>query len=310
MREVDLSKYNVRTDLVIDLVENQNIDKISYYNGIKISNLDLNKKDAKKLGKKPGFYTTIYFNDITDSTNYESVLTVLIKQLKKVFKESKIEKEASCMIIGLGNENSTADELGVKTAKKVVVTKHINDLVGNLEKGFRISTCFTPGVMGDTGIETSDVIESIIKVVKPDFIIVIDALASSNINNLLKTIQITNTGINPGSGVGNKRKELSMKVYNIPVIVIGVPTVVEASTIVSETLLSLQKYFKTNIKDKDFINVINELSEIDKKALIEEIIGYNLIVTPKDIDFIIAKLSNLIAEAINKTIHNISTKNT
>ena len=109
-----------------------------------------------------------------------------------------------------GNEKSTADELGVTTAKKVIVTKHIYDLTGTLEEGYRVTACLIPGVMGTTGIETSDVISSVIEKVKPDFIIAIDALASDSIDRLLKTIQITNTGINPGSGVGNNRKEISL----------------------------------------------------------------------------------------------------
>ena len=303
MRNVDLSKYNVRTDLVIDLVDKQKLDKIYYYKKIKVSNLKLKKNN--KLKKEPGLYTTIYFNDITDSDNYENVLYILTKELKKILKKLNIKKTDSCMIIGLGNEKSTADELGVSVAKKIVVTKHINDLIGNLESGYRITSCFIPGVMANTGIETSDIVSSVIKKIKPDFIIVIDALASSDMNNLLKTIQITDTGIKPGSGIGNKRKEISKKIYNVPVIAIGVPTVVEASTIVTDTITSLKKFFK-----QDLFGVFENLEEKEVKSLVDEVIKSNLIVTPKDIDFIVLKLTNLISSAINNSIHNISTKNT
>ena len=181
----------------------------------------------------------------------------MVEELTKIINESGIKEKDSCMIIGLGNEKSTADELGVTTAKKVTVTKHIYDLTGTLEEGYRISTCLIPGVMGTTGIETSDIISSVVKEVSPDFLIIIDALASDSIDRLLKTIQITNTGINPGSGIGNNRKEISSDIFNIPVIAIGVPTVVDATTIVNDTLNFMKKHFSYNIKNKD--NLVNKL---------------------------------------------------
>ncbi len=342
MREIDLSKYQIRTDLVVDLIEeNSSLEQKYNYKNVSVSNISLDKDSSLKLGKKPGDYTTIYFDDITDTTNYKNVLKILIDELKKMLKNSKITDDASCMIIGLGNEKSTADELGVSAAKNVTVTNHIYNLTGSLEKGYRITTCLIPGVMGTTGIETSDIISAVVKKVEPDFVLVIDALASDSIDRLLKTIQITNTGINPGSGIGNNRKEISSDVFNIPVIAIGVPTVVDATTIVSDTLNYMKKHFSYNIKNKDsvtdklipssrinylknnnytlskeetsyFLGALGNLSNEEKKLLINDVltpIGYNLVVTPKEIDFIVFKLTNLIGEAINKSIHNISTKN-
>ena len=341
MKEVDLSKYNSRTDLVVDLIEeNPKFEKKKVVDGITVSNIKLDDESSKILNKAKGDYTTIYFEDITDTTNYEKVLKVMTNELSKILKDSKIKDEYSCMIIGLGNEKSTADALGVTSAKKVTVTKHVYDLTGSLEKGYRITTCLIPGVMGTTGIETSDIISSVVDKTKPDFIIVIDALASDSIDRLLKTIQITNTGINPGSGIGNNRKEISSRIYDIPVIAIGVPTVVEASTIVNDTLNYMKKHFSYNIKNKDklsdkliptssinylknnpytlsneessvFLGMLGNLSDFEKKMLIRNVltpIGYNLIVTPKEIDYIVLKLTDLISEAINKSIHNISTK--
>ena len=342
MREIDLSKYQIRTDLVVDLIEeNSSLEQKYNYKNVSVSNISLDKDSSLKLGKKPGDYTTIYFDDITDTTNYKNVLKILIDELKKMLKNSKITDDASCMIIGLGNEKSTADELGVSAAKNVTVTNHIYNLTGSLEKGYRITTCLIPGVKGTTGIETSDIISAVVKKVEPDFVLVIDALASDSIDRLLKTIQITNTGINPGSGIGNNRKEISSDVFNIPVIAIGVPTVVDATTIVSDTLNYMKKHFSYNIKNKDsvtdklipssrinylknnnytlskeetsyFLGALGNLSNEEKKLLINDVltpIGYNLVVTPKEIDFIVFKLTNLIGEAINKSIHNISTKN-
>ena len=336
MREIDLSKYQIRTDLVVDLIEeNSSLEQKYNYKNVSVSNISLDKDSSLKLGKKPGDYTTIYFDDITDTTNYKNVLKILIDELKKMLKNSKITDDASCMIIGLGNEKSTADELGVSAAKNVTVTNHIYNLTGSLEKGYRITTCLIPGVMGTTGIETSDIISAVVKKVEPDFVLVIDALASDSIDRLLKT------GINPGSGIGNNRKEISSDVFNIPVIAIGVPTVVDATTIVSDTLNYMKKHFSYNIKNKDsvtdklipssrinylknnnytlskeetsyFLGALGNLSNEEKKLLINDVltpIGYNLVVTPKEIDFIVFKLTNLIGEAINKSIHNISTKN-
>lgn len=341
MREIDLSKYQIRTDLVVDLIEKDSKLETKYkYKNITVSNIKLDKENSNLLKRKEGLYTTIHFEDITDKTNYKDVLKVMVEELTKIINESGIKEKDSCMIIGLGNEKSTADELGVTTAKKVTVTKHIYDLTGTLEEGYRISTCLIPGVMGTTGIETSDIISSVVKEVSPDFLIIIDALASDSIDRLLKTIQITNTGINPGSGIGNNRKEISSDIFNIPVIAIGVPTVVDATTIVNDTLNFMKKHFSYNIKNKDnlvnklvpqnkinylknnnyslskeettyFLGALGNLSKEEQKLLINNIltpIGYNLIVTPKEIDYIVLKLTDLLSKAINKSIHNISTK--
>lgn len=341
MREIDLSKYQIRTDLVVDLIEKDSKLETKYkYKNITVSNIKLDKENSNLLKRKEGLYTTIHFEDITDKTNYKDVLKVMAEELTKIINESGIKEKDSCMIIGLGNEKSTADELGVTTAKKVTVTKHIYDLTGTLEEGYRISTCLIPGVMGTTGIETSDIISSVVKEVSPDFLIIIDALASDSIDRLLKTIQITNTGINPGSGIGNNRKEISSDIFNIPVIAIGVPTVVDATTIVNDTLNFMKKHFSYNIKNKDnlvnklvpqnkinylknnnyslskeettyFLGALGNLSKQEQKLLINNVltpIGYNLIVTPKEIDYIVLKLTDLLSKAINKSIHNISTK--
>lgn len=341
MHEKDISKYNTRTDLIVDLIKDvPSFETRKEIDGITVSNISLDIENSKLINKDSGDYTTIYFDDITDTTNYEKVLNVMTDELISMLSKTGIKDSDSCMIIGLGNDNSTADSLGVNSAKKVTITKHIYDLVGSLEDGYRICCCLIPGVMGTTGIETSDIISAVVSKVAPDFIIAIDSLASDSVDRLLKTIQITNTGINPGSGVGNNRKELSSKIFNIPVIAIGVPTVVEASTIVSDTFKYMKKHFSYNIKNKDklsdklipfgrinylknnpytlskeessvFLGALGNLTDFERKILINDVldpIGYNLIVTTKEIDFIVLKLTDLISSAINNSIHNISTK--
>lgn len=340
MRNVDLKDFEIRTDLVADIVSKDEkvnvIEEIYEENRIKVSNIKIDSDTSKLINKKEGFYTTIYFDDITDHTNYKNVKEIFVKELQKILEKENITKNSSCTIIGLGNDKSTPDALGSKTVENIIVTKHIYDLTGTLEEGYRIVSSFTPGVMGTTGIETSDILESLINKVKPNFIIVIDSLASDSIDRVTKTIQITNAGINPGSGIGNKRKEISKETLNIPVIAIGVPMVVDAVTIVSDTINYMQKHFSYNLKNKTksdnlipsymknylkydnltlsneeknyFLGAFGNLSDYEKKALIFDVltpIGYNFIVTLKEIDFLLDKLSKLLGEGINNLLHNL-----
>lgn len=334
--EIDLSKYKIRTDLAIELITNEINQEIEEYNNIKVSKININDEISKKINKKEGKYITIQFNDVTDKTNEENVKQVFIKEIKKLLKNMNIKEDDECLIIGLGNRKSTPDALGPKTIDNLIITKHLYEL-GVLQKGYRKVSSINPGVMGETGIETSDIIESISKKIKPKFIIVIDALAASSIERVNKTIQITDTGIHPGSGIGNSRKEISKEILNIPVIAIGVPTTVDAVTIVSDTIDYMTKkfsytkeninnpankliikgninYLKKNIEVKqeektELLGLIGNLNHEEIRQLIEEVltpIGYNFMVTPKEIDFIIEKLSNIIGKGLNEALHKIS----
>ena len=333
-KEIDLSKYQIRTDLAIDELNKKNDllgvkSKIINKDNIKITEVILESKNA--LNRKKGKYITLEFNDATDKDNIEKITNVLTQELKKVI---KIEKDSLGLIVGLGNDKSTADSLGPLTINNIIVTNHIY-LLDNLSDNYNRIAAINPGVMGETGIETSDIIESIVNKIKPDYLIVIDSLASNSIERLNKTIQITDTGIHPGSGIGNKRKEISYETMNIPVIAIGVPTVVDAAVIVSNTIdciyknYEFNKNFKKDPKSKFTFNNVNylnmdiienkeekekllgllgKLDEKELKLLIYEVltpVDYNLMVTPKEIDFIIDKLSLIISDSINKFIHGI-----
>lgn len=326
--EVDLKNQNIRTDLAIELLENEaRCDD----GDIKITDIKLTASEAKKIGKKEGKYVTIEFRDITDYDNREKVKTVFIKELKKILEIQNIKDEDLCLVIGLGNSRSTPDSLGPLTVDKTLVTNHLY-MYGHLEEGYRRTCSFTPGVTGETGIETSDLIKEVSKTVKPGFIIVIDALAASSTERVNKTIQITDAGINPGSGIGNKRKEISKDKLDIPVIAIGVPTVVDAASIVNDTINYMYHHFayqkenynkpksklsvgvnylkyKSKIEKEEkekLLGMIGTLSAEETKELIYEIltpIGYNLMVTPKEEDFIVDKLSELISSGINEALH-------
>ena len=333
MHEIDLSKYNLRTDLIIEKVDD-NTNILEYEeNNVKVSKVVLEKDNV--LGKKEGHYVTISFNDVTDTTNYNNVLNVLIKEFKKMLEEEKIEDDDKVLIVGLGNIKATPDALGGKTIKDIIVTRHMY-LLNDYDPKYRNASAFAPGVMGDSGIETIDIIDGVIKKINPDFLIVIDSLCASNIERINRTIQMTNTGIHPGSGIGNNRKEISKETIGIPVIAIGVPTVVDSIVIVNDTIEYLMKkisYLKDNMNNVvDKLKPINKvnysssennltenekkqllgdfglLNEEDKKRLIYEVlspINANMIVTVKEIDFIIEKLGKLLSDAINKSIHKI-----
>ena len=328
--EVDLKNNILRTDLAVELIQKAPTKQID---DIKITNITLNKQEAEQINKKPGNYTTIEFEDVTDHTNNEKLKTVFADELKKLLKLENIKETDMCLIIGLGNEKSTPDSLGPLTISKTLVTNYLY-LYNSLEEGFRRVCAISPGVMGETGIETSDLLTSIVNTIKPNFVITIDALAASSVERVNKTIQMTNSGINPGSGVGNKRKEISKETLGIPTIAIGIPTVVDAASIVSDTIkylyehfayqtaninnpatkltanvnyLKLSKKFKINQEEKQkILGMVGTLSEEETKALIYEIlnpIGYNLMVTPKEEDFVIEKLSEVISKGLNIALH-------
>ena len=319
MGQIDLSKYKIRTDLIIEndniVHDEKNID------GVVITS-----------SKKNGNYFTLSFLDITNYEDREKVGHHLEMVLKEILKLNNISEDDSCLVIGLGNVLSTPDSLGVKTLDEIVVTSHLYSL-GQLGEGMRVVSTFKPGVMGSTGIETSKIIKALVKEVKPDFVIAIDALASRSIERINKTIQITDTGIHPGSGIGNNRVEISKKTMGIPVIAIGVPTVVISSTIVYDTINYLYKhisyikeyeginklsYQKTNYKNKiknqelsrqekeGLLGLFGTLTNQEQLSLIDEVLNntnLNLIVTPTEIDFLIDKLSNVIASSINNALH-------
>ena len=319
MGQINLAKYSIRTDLII---ENDNVN----HSEENIDGIIVTKT------KDNGNYFTLSFDDITNFENREKVGKELENILKDIIRLNKLKDNDTCLVIGLGNILSTPDSLGVKSLNNIVVTSHLYEL-GEVSEGMRRVSSFAPGVMASTGIETSRIITSLVTEIKPDFIIAIDALASRSIERINKTIQVTDTGIHPGSGIGNNRLEISKKTMGIPVIAIGVPTVVLSSTIVYDTINYLYKhisyikeneginklsYHKINYKYKlkdmvltkfekeNLLGLFGSLSNSEQLALIDEVLNntcLNLIVTPTEIDFLIDKLSNLISSSINNALH-------
>jgi len=332
---IDLGKYKTRTDLAIEVIGNikKGITSNTYnIDNTKITEVYINEEAGKTIGKRQGNYITIEFDDVTDFENQKKVERIFCDKLKELFKKININDSSTCLVVGLGNAKSTPDSLGPLTINNILVTNHLF-MLGNVEEGFRSVSAISPGVLGQTGLETSELINSIVSKFKPDFVIIIDALASQSIERVNKTIQMTDTGIHPGSGVGNSRKEISDKTLGIPCIAIGIPTVVDAITIVSDTISYMHKHYsyskanknnpanklmtslpnylnkkiEINPKDKEILlGIVGTLDDNEVKQLLFEVltpIGFNLMVTPKEVDFLIDNLSEVISNGINKALH-------
>ncbi len=325
-----MDKYSVRTDLASEAIKDFQIpEEEKNINGIELKRVFVDEENSGRIGKKPGVYYTIdtraietHVND--DIVNCENVLANVIKE---VMEFENIKNEDKGLIVGLGNINVTPDSLGPLVVDNVIVTRHMFMInPSKVSPGIREVSAIAPGVMGTTGIETFDIIEAVKSKIDVDYMIVVDALASRSIDRVNKTIQITNTGISPGSGVGNRRKELSKETIGIPVIAIGVPTVVDAVTITSDTIDIIMKYMNNLHRNKpeeidientprpnkeyreELFGNVGALSEEEKRQLIDEILtptGFNMMVTPKEVDLDISDLTQIISKAIDQALHPI-----
>lgn len=265
------------------------------------------------IGKPMGNYITLEVPGLRDNDQalYENTCKALASELVSIL---KLQEKSTILIVGLGNWNVTPDALGPKVVSSVMVTRHLLEYVPEqVDKGVRPVCAVAPGVLGITGIETGEIIRGIVDRIKPDFIIAIDALSSRKMERVNTTIQIADTGISPGSGVGNKRMELSKDTLGIPVIAIGVPTVVDAATMANDTIdLVLDSMIKQAPQGTEFYSMMKSIDRNEKYMMIQEVlkpyIG-NLIVTPKEIDDVIEKVSKVIANGLNIALHQGITLN-
>ena len=267
----------------------------------------LNEKGSKVMGKEKGIYITIETKlmKYDDDESREQVTQYVTKELQGVLGNDKTKKT---LVIGLGNWNITSDALGPKTVDKTLVTRHIfKNYNKDYDDDFTEVSALSPGVMGITGIETSETVKSLVEMIKPDRVIAIDALASRKMERVNSTIQISTAGIAPGAGVGNKRKSLNEEYLGVPVIAIGVPTVVDAATLTSDIIdVTIDNLMEQSDVGTAFYNMLKELKEDEKYHLIREALDpydQNVIVTPKDIDETIENLSVIISEGLNRSLH-------
>lgn len=308
MKEIDLSKFAPRSDLADEVITTSK-DTSEYsvvnknYKGVNISYITIHK-DENSFNKKKGDYISIEFDNVEDNKNREIVKEVLVDNLKKIIDKYSLKSQAKILIVGLGNESFMADALGPMSAKEVIVTSHIFEFdPKSIKKGTKCVSLLVPGVMGQTGLETADIVKSVCEFYHPDMIIFVDALASRSITRVNKVIQVCDSGIEPGSGVGNNRKAMNEEYLKVPCIAIGVATVVGASSIVDETISIIEKMYG----DLPLNNSV--LKSENRYQLIAEILeekGLNMIVTPKQIDEDVKNIASVIGNSINEALHNES----
>lgn len=263
-----------------------------------------NENGEKSIGKPIGTYVTIDIKQLKDATDEDIQVygNALSLELKKMV-NNHIKNEEDVLIVGLGNIYVTPDSLGPKVINEIDVTRHIIKYMPQyVENGTRPISAVSPGVLGTTGIETLEIIDGIVKNIKPKLIIVIDALASRSMNRISSSIQLSDTGIVPGAGVDNTRKELSEKTLGVPVIAIGIPTVVEAATIVADSIDMFIEKMQNEGKSSEYLNRIKDENKykIIKEVLIPK--DFNMIVTPKEIDDLIENMKDVVAVGINSAL--------
>jgi spore protease len=280
--------------------------------GIKVTLLDVETDEAaRSIGKLKGHYVTLEVPGLRkkDSTLQDRVATRLAKEFAAFLQRVGIDKEAKVLIVGLGNDHVTADALGPIVVENMMVTRHYFELMPDqVHPGYRVVSAVAPGVLGTTGIESSEIVYGIVEQTKPDLIIAIDALASRSLDRVNTTIQIADTGIHPGSGIGNKRKGLTQEILGVPVIAIGVPTVVYASTIVDSSIDMMAEHFRKQTKNtQSILGLLDQLNNGERLALVREVlspVGQDLLVTPKEIDQFIEDIANIIASGLNAALHD------
>lgn len=312
-----IEKYSIRTDLALEQKERFESDHVEVQGVVltedydeetemKITTVKIETENgAKTMGKPVGTYITIEApNMAVPDEDYHAEISKRLKEFLSQFVVSD-KDEFSVLVVGLGNRKVTPDALGPYVADNLNITRHIVKEYGKYamgEENVHLVSAIVPGVMGQTGMETVEIVKGVVKETKPDMIIAIDALAARSSKRLNRTIQIADTGINPGSGVGNHRNAITKDTVGVPVIAIGVPTVVDAATIVNDTMENLLAALESSETLKGVSVVMQGYNAAEKYELVRELISPHLngmFVTPKDIDETVKRISYTISEALN-----------
>jgi spore protease len=308
-----MEKFEVRTDLALEA--NEDVDQSdSRLKGIiveehtdketdiRVTTLQIiNKEGAEILGKPIGTYITIEAEELSSEDDEYNHVTanILADNLEKlIIPHVKHKKHCHVLVVGLGNREVTADSLGPDVVENLLVNRHISK-----DYSAQVTLAgLSPGVMAQTGMETAEIIKGIVAETKPDVVIAIDALAARNTRRLNTTIQLSDKGINPGSGVGNHRVGITKETVGAPVIGIGVPTVVDAPTIVNDTMENFIRALGQSKQLQGIATTLSEYTPEEKYQLVKEIIAPEMVdmyVTPKDVDATVKVIGNTLSEAIN-----------
>ena len=323
--------YNSRTDLAIEAHElfinssevNEDIPGIRVEdevveNDIKITRVKVESDEASDaLGKEKGTYVTLEIpRDMSHEQKvYEAVCRAVAREFDKII---KLRPDDTVLVVGLGNWNITADSLGPKVVEETMVTRHLLEhMPEEVQDGVRPVCAISPGVLGLTGIETGEITRGLIDRVKPAMVIAIDALCSRNMERINTTIQLADTGITPGSGIGNKRMALNQETLGVPVIAVGVPTVVDAATIADDSIELVISRLREDLESSGFetragFEFIEAISREDRYELVKQVISPvvgDMIVAPKDIDTAIDDIAAVVANGINISLHEGITLN-
>ncbi len=312
-----IEKYSIRTDLALEQKERFESDNVEVQGvvleedydeeqEIKITTVKIETENgAKTMGKPVGTYITMEASNmaVPDEDYHREISKKLKEFLAKFVKADK--EEYSVLVVGLGNRKVTPDALGPYVVDNLNITRHIVKEYGKYAMGeeeIHLVSAIVPGVMGQTGMETVEIIRGVVRETRPDMIIAIDALAARSSRRLNRTIQIADTGINPGSGVGNHRNAITKETVGVPVIAIGIPTVVDAATIVNDTMENLIAALESSETLRGVGVVMQGYNAAEKYELVKELISPHLnglFVTPKDIDETVKLISYTISEALN-----------
>ena len=289
------NKGYIRTDLAVEeqISSRSGVEFKEYLkDGFSVHETRVLSAEKSKTGLAKGRYITVTVGPLWlyDRKNAERASLVVSELLSELISPFVKNAPVSLLAVCLGNRKITSDAIGPLCADRLIVTRHLKtektDLFASL--GGKELSVITPGVTGETGIETLELILSAIRTVKPSVVVCIDALAARHVNRLATTVQLSDTGISPGSGIGNHRKEISLSTLGIPVISIGVPTVVQSATLVWDALE------KAGITSPD--EALIEVLENEK----------SFFVTPKNTDVAVASQAELVAKAINKSFLGFS----
>lgn len=312
-----LGKFNIRTDLALEAKESFEEDDVKI-RGVRVEEdvdeeLEIRtttviietENGAKTMGKPVGTYITMEAPNmsIPDEDYHREISSVLSGHIRSLMKDG----EQSVLVVGLGNREVTPDALGPNVVSNLRITRHVIREYGKatLDEEMHMISAIVPGVMAQTGMETLEIIQGVVQETKPDQVIVIDALAARSTRRLSRTIQITDTGINPGSGVGNHRNGINAQSLGVPVISIGVPTVVDAATIVNDTMENLVESMDHSDHIRNLGGALGTLNKVEKQQMIRELISPHLntmYVTPKDIDETVKRISYTISEGLNMAL--------
>ncbi|MBR5613963.1 MAG: GPR endopeptidase [Clostridia bacterium] len=313
--------FNARTDLAIEAremyFENSAIateakgieaeeDECDF--GIKVTRVRVvDEEGGKALGKPVGTYITMELPNPneTEQKAYEEACRICAVELTKLVGQ---KVNGTALVIGLGNRNITADALGPKTVDSVLVTRHLLEYMPEeIDSRLRSVCAISPGVLGVTGVETGEIVKGICDRVKPALVIAVDALCSRRMERINNTVQLTDTGVVPGAGIGNRRMAIDESSLGVPVIAIGVPTVIDAATIAGDTIDKIIENLKENAEENlPLYKMLSVIAEEDKYGMIKQVLKPDygdFVVTPKEVDSVVENIAKVIANGINIALH-------